>query len=676
MVIAVDTAPLDPGALLADLTPAQRRAVESEASPLCILAGAGSGKTRVLTRRIAYRLAAGTADPRHVLALTFTRRAAGELGDRLRSLGVRERLTAGTFHAVAYAQLRQYWADRGQVAPQLLDRKTRLLVRLVAGRPEVAAAPLAELAAEIEWASARLVGPEQYPAVAESLGRRPPVSAAAMAALIARYQSEKVRRGLADFDDLLSRCAHALEHDPAFAAVQRWRWRHVFVDEFQDVNPLQYRLLTAWLGERPDVCVVGDAHQAVYGWNGADPQLLTRLPDRWPGTEVVHLDDNHRCTPQVVAAGAAVLGTSDGRLRSSRPDGLATAVRAYPDDGAEAHGVVAEIVGRHDAGIAWSQMAVLVRTNAQVSVLEGACRAAQVPYRLAGARPLLDDPDIQTIVADIRQRRSEPFACVAADLAHRCEGADASTAAVFGIAAGLAADFQRMEPRPTVDAFVSWLGPATSRDRSDQGPPGLSISTFHRAKGLEWQAVWVAGLEDGLVPIVHARTPEAEAEERRLLYVALTRAGDELHCSWARERTFGDRLFPRRPSPWLAALSAPGTGEDGGVVPPEGQWRPRLAAQREQLAGCRRPAATLRQAQVADADPAVVDALRAWRAGAARLAGIPAHVVLHDATLAALATRRPATADDLLAVPGLGAVKVARYGAVLLDLVAAHQVSA
>jgi DNA helicase II / ATP-dependent DNA helicase PcrA len=705
-------------ALLADLTPSQRRAVESEASPLSILAGAGSGKTRVLTRRIAYRMTTGTADPGHVLALTFTRRAAGELGDRLRALGVRERLTAGTFHGVAYAQLRQYWADRGQPAPHLLDRKTRLLARLVAGRPDVAGVPLVELAAEIEWASARLITPERYPAESEAAGRRPPVGSDAMASLMARYETEKVRRRVADFDDLLSRCAHALEHDPAFAAVQRWRWRHVFVDEFQDVNPLQYRLLTAWLGSQPDVCVVGDPNQAVYGWNGADSSLLTRLPDRWPGTEVIRLDDNHRCTPQVVAVAAAVLGDSGSSARSSRPDGAPSVVRAYPDDQAEAHGVVAELRQRRATGLPWSQMAILVRTNAQVALLEMACRSAQVPYRLAGARPLLDDPDIQAILADLGRRRGDLFALVAADLA-RLAGGDEDAAAVGDseaersavpadgadsgdgrsvgprgawpaapeptvaqrtiaarTVADLAADFQRMEGRPTVDGFLSWLGPATSRDRIDDGPAGVTISTFHRAKGLEWHTVWVTGLEEGLVPIVHAQTQQAAMEERRLLYVALTRAGDELHCSWARRRTFGDRPVARNPSPWLALLAGGASGYEAPQITPDALWRRRLADQRDQLAGCRRPGSGLRDAQVAAADPGVVDALRAWRAAAARAAGVPAHVVLHDATLAAVATQRPATADQLLDVPGLGPVKVSRYGAVLLDLVAAHRASA
>jgi DNA helicase-2/ATP-dependent DNA helicase PcrA len=654
---------VDLAALVSDLTAAQRRAVESDASAVCILAGAGSGKTRVLTRRVAYRVATGSADAAHILTLTFTRRAAGELAERLRDLGMRERLTAGTFHAVAYAQLRQYWADRGERPPQLLDRKARLLARLVPERGEMDRIPLADLAAEIEWASARLISADRYPAEAEAARRRLAVSPEAVAALLARYQTEKRRRGLVDFDDLLARCAEALERDPTFGAAQRWRWRHLFVDEFQDLNPLQYRLLMAWLGPSPDVCVVGDANQAVYGWNGADVGLLSRLPECWPGVEVIHLDDNHRCSPQVVAAASRVLGSEARPRRSARPDGPPALVRSFADEVCEARGVVAEVAERRAAGMAWEQMALLVRTNAQIVPFELACRGAKVPYRVAAAQPLLEDPAVRALVGQLEARRAEPFSVVVADLKQLARSGDDQQMTAVRTLVALAEDYRRLETVPTVAAFLSWLAPATSADRVDVGAPGVTLSTFHRAKGLEWAAVWVAGLEAGLVPIAHAQTGEALAEERRLLYVAVTRAGDELRCSWAESRTFGERSMPREPSPWVAAIAGPATDGASGN---DGSWRQRLAGPRDQLARCRRPGSRRGEEL---ADPGVVDALRAWRAGAARAAGVPAHVVLHDATLAAVAVRRPATAEDLLRVPGLGAVKVARYGEVLLDVV-------
>lgn len=254
---------------------------------------------------------------------------------------------------------------------------------------------------------------------------------------------------------------------------------------------------------------------------------------------------------------------------------------------------------------------------------------------------------------------------VAADLAHRPEPFDAGTPEGADAAArarqalsDLAGDYQRQETSPTVDGFLSWLAPATSRDRADRGHGGVTISTFHRAKGLEWRAVWLAGLEEGLVPIAHADSPDALAEERRLLYVAMTRAGDELRCSWAAQRTFGERPLPRTPSPWLRAVAnaAPEATAD---------WRQGISDQRQQLARCRRPGPRRPEDQ---ADPGIIDALRAWRANTARAAGVPAHVVLHDATLAALAVRRPTSEEDLLTVPGLGALKVTRYGATLLDV--------
>ncbi|MEA3078566.1 MAG: ATP-dependent helicase UvrD/PcrA, partial [Actinomycetota bacterium] len=294
--------------LLAGLNAAQHDAVTTGAAPLCILAGAGSGKTRVLTRRIAYRVHEGTADAEHVLALTFTRKAAGELRSRLGQLGVRGQVVAGTFHAVAYAQLRRRWADRGEQAPALLDRKVRIIAPLLGRpRPGTAAVQAADVAGEIEWAKARMVPPSQYEVEAERAGRTPPLSPAEMASIYERYEAEKKKRGRVDFDYMLARCAHALDTDEEFAATQRWRFRHLFVDEFQDVNPVQFSLLKGWLGDRPDLCVVGDPNQAIYSWNGADPTLITKLATRIPGTETVTLEHNYRSTPQVVATANRIL---------------------------------------------------------------------------------------------------------------------------------------------------------------------------------------------------------------------------------------------------------------------------------------------------------------------------------------------------------------------------------
>lgn len=679
--------------MLDGLTEAQRRAVITPASPLCIQAAAGSGKTRVLTRRIAYRVATGAASPEHILALTFTRKAAGELTSRLGSLGVRVEVTAGTFHALAFAQLRQHWRDGGQPAPTLLDRKVRLLGQLVAGRPQVADAPLSELATEIEWAKARLIGPDRYEDAVAATGRTPPVPAGAVASLYARYETEKQRRRLADFDDLLSRCAEAMERDAGFAAAQRWRWRHLFVDEFQDVNPLQFRLVLAWLGQGSDLCVVGDVNQAIYGWNGADPALFQTLPERWPTTEVIRLDANHRCTPQVVATAAAVLGSGGTDLRSSRPDGPLPAIRSYADDRAEAHGVAGELRRAHAAGMAWSQMAVLMRTNAQAPVFEEALRAAQVPYRVASGDGVLDHKAVRAVLGRLAKRPAGPFAMVAADLeaiaaaeidegapaqsgsvSGTDPGADERRAALVGLAA-LARTYERADQQPTTEGFLDWLragsGESSGNPRGAAG--AVTLSSFHRAKGLEWLAVWVTGLERGLVPNGHAVTPAAQAEERRLLYVALTRAEQELHCSWSQHRDFGGRAVPREPSPWLDLIAQAGINAAGdpGCDATE-LSRQRLRLERDRLERSR----PRRGARCPDADPAIVEALRAWRSRAARAAAVPPYVLLHDVTLAALAAARPSTIEELTAVPGMGQVKATRYGSTLLAVMADQRASA
>jgi DNA helicase-2/ATP-dependent DNA helicase PcrA len=669
------------GHLLAGLTPAQRAAVTSDAAPLCVLASAGAGKTRVLTRRIAYRVHTGTAELKHTLAVTFTRKAAGELQDRLRQLGLRQHVSAGTFHALASAQLHRWWADRGQQPPALLDRKARLLAPLVSSRPQLGGVPVVDLAGHIEWAQARLIPPAQFEAAARAAGRALPVPAGAIGSLYARYQDEKVRRGLVDFDDLLARCADAMESDPAFAAVQRWRWRHLFVDEFQDLNPLQHRLLTAWVGPSTDLCVVGDPHQAVYGWNGADPGLLAQVPARWPSTEVLYLDDNHRCTPQIVAAAAAVLGADGTRLRSAADDGPPAEVRAYPTDTAEAHGIAAGLRAASEQGRRWASLAVLTRTNAQLITIQEALTAARVPFWSPAQSALLQDPLVIGMLDEVRRSPRAPMQAVLADLAERAGEFQAGNGAQSGdegqsllsVLTELAGLFRRQVPDGIAAHWLAWLPSALSDDPRGPWPSdAVTLCSFHRAKGLEWDEVWVAGLERGLVPIGRATSAAAEAEERRLLYVALTRASATLHCSWARQRTFGTGSAPREASPWLELIRAasgdtrPGDEE----APPPANWRRRLHAQREQLGdrGASYPAGLRLPAGWPDPDPEVVGALQAWRASAARAAGIPAYVVLHDATLAALASRRPRTTEELLAVPGLGPVKAGRYGPTLLSL--------
>ncbi len=670
--------------LLDGLDPSQREAVVSEAAPLCILAGAGSGKTRVLTRRIAHRVTAGSAEASRTLVLTFTRKAAGELRSRLQSLGVRDQVAAGTFHGIAYTQLRRRWADRGELAPTLLESKVRLLAPLVQRARDKSRNPAlvhaGDLATEIEWAKARMVSPPRYEEAADVSGRRLQFPLATMAGIYQRYEDDKRRKRMVDFDDLLAGCVQALESDSEFAAGQRWRFHHFFVDEFQDVNPVQFRLLRAWLGDRLDLCVVGDPNQAIYAWNGADPMLLREFPQHFPGAQVLHLDHNHRSTPQVVSAAAAVLGPGQVRPRAIRPDGPPPVVRRFQTDEAEARGIARILRRAHGPGVGWGRMAVLARTNAQLVVVEEHLRAAGVPSRLSGDGSLLRQAEVKAALAQMRRSGAgSTFTSRLSDVETMAMESGALEADAGGeerrlnlqTLVRLGRDYATLDPAGSVDGFLAWLRASGRGEGPQQGSDAVELTTFHRAKGLEWPVVVVAGLENGLVPIGRARTPEAEDEERRLLHVALTRALDEVHCTWAEHRTFASRTIARSPSPYLelveAAIATMAPGADNGPV----AIPPRLRAQRDVLRERRHGASSGGRSTVeGEAAQSALATLRAWRSATARASGVPAFVIFHDATLGALAEARPSTRAELLALPGLGAVKAERYGDTLLALLA------
>jgi DNA helicase-2/ATP-dependent DNA helicase PcrA len=494
------------------LTLAQREAIESEEPLLCVVAGAGAGKTRVLTLRVARRVRAGSIEPDRTLVTTFSRKAAEELRTRLWSLGV-SGVKAGTFHRTALGLLHEHRELRGRPQPTLLPDRRRLLAEVTTGDARRTRA----LDSEIGWAKARLVSPDQYQAEAKRHRRRSGMSAEQVADAFARYEAERSKRRLLDFDDLIVACADALAGDSEFADSIRWRTRHLFVDEMQDVNPAQFRLLTAMLADEPDLFVVGDPNQSVYGFNGADPTLLDRLPEILRGTKVIRLDENHRCTPQVVAVATAVLreGGAFGTMgkvvlpATTRVDGPVPQIVSHATDDDEAAWAVSRAKMSRTPGRTWSSIAVLTRTNAQLAKVQEAMDRARVPSSIAGA-------DLGP-ASDLR-----------GDSGRR--GADAD------------ADADADQPdRPETP---------TDRDR-------VVLTTFHRAKGLQWPTVLVLGLSEGLMPIASAQTPAAVDEERRLLYVALTRSEEELWCSWsarAGAETGSGARSGRGPSPWLAPI--------------------------------------------------------------------------------------------------------------------------
>jgi DNA helicase-2/ATP-dependent DNA helicase PcrA len=666
-----ETRPNDLPDVLQGLNPAQREAVVSEAAPLCILAGAGSGKTRVLTRRVAWRVREATADPRHVLVVTFTRKAAGELAARLSALGVRDQVASGTFHALAYAQLRRRWADGGQRPPTLLERKVRLLGPLLPRGRNATVQPV-DVATEIEWAKAQMIGPERYEQAASLAARKPPLPPGTIASIYDQYEHEKRRRGLVDFDDLLLLCARALETDREFAAGQRWRFRHLFVDEFQDVNPAQFRLLQGWRGERADLCVVGDPNQGIFSWNGADVGFLTAFPQHFPGATVLRLDDNYRSSPEILAVANAVLG-HDARLRANRPTGVAPTVTCHPSDRDEAHAVARALRSRRSAGVPWSHQAVLTRTNAQLVVFEAALRAAQVPYRVKGRGAFLDQPEVRQALIELRrQPAGTPLLSAITDIDELLvgDGVEARRHELEALVR-LGREHAASDPAATIASFGAWLVATVRGDEPERAGDAVTLATFHAAKGLEWPVVFLAGVERGLVPIGHADSADERAEERRLFYVAVTRAERELHCSWAERRTFGSRTHTRTPSPWLeaveATLRALAEGGDGT------EWRRHVHEGRATLARAGARAGRSTRLEVGThADPAVYQALRTWRSATARASGVPAFVIFHDTTLAAVAEAKPRDRRSLLALPGMGPVKANRYGDELLAVVAEH----
>lgn len=601
--------------LLSGLDAAQREAVTTSAAPLAIVAAAGSGKTTVLTRRIAYRVTTGTAIARHVLALTFTRDAASELKRRLRRLELRDPIEAGTFHSVALRLLRDRALARNQPPPQVANDRLRL-VRECITELKLRVDPHQALA-DIDWARARMVEPRRYEQACRSERRRSGVPAARYVELLEAYERLKHRRGVVDFDDLLSHTRRALQTDIPWAEGVRWRYRHLFVDEAQDLNPLQTAVLEALRDHRLDLCLVGDPRQAIYGWNGADHTTLSEVQARYPGITVVALTTNYRCSPQVVRAAAAALKASGqfDDTSSMQAEGPSVQVVNHADEMAEAEAIVRHVRGllHHQPG---HRLAVLSRTNEQVTVLQRAFAAHGIPTeRTAGRSPL----DLAVRDASRCSNREQ--------LATWVDGALADS---DPIAHRVAEEADRFLTSGEPGTFTTWLDLHSPFDDLDEGPAAdaVALLTFHAAKGREWWGVVVAGAEEGLVPHGSAASAEQLAEEARLFYVALTRAERHLMVTHSDRR--GSRAVA--PSRWLAAVADTAV-HDEPVPPPPGLPH-------------------------APADP--MSPYREWRAAIARVSGQPDRSVCNDRVLRSLRDEPPVTALELAARLGITETAAAR----------------
>jgi DNA helicase-2/ATP-dependent DNA helicase PcrA len=622
-----------------------------------------------------------------VLAVTFTARAAGEMRTRLRALGV-SGVQARTFHAAALRQLRYFWPRVvGGPQWQLVEGKLRI-VGHAAGRARMGtdAATLRDLAGEIEWAKASLVAPAEYPAVVARLRRDVPGPAEQVAAVYAGYEEAKNAAELLDFDDLLLHVAGALEGHADIAQEFRDRYRCFVVDEYQDVTPLQQRVLDAWLGERDDLTVVGDANQTIYTFAGASPKHLLEFPRRFPEAVVVRLQRDYRSTPQVVGCANTLIGAARDRpagtrlrLIGQRPAGPDPDFTEHDDEVAEAAAVATRIRRMVADGVPPSEIAVLFRVNAQSETYEQALTEAGVPYQVRGGERFFHRPEIRRAMSVVRMAGAGTGALVddvravlaPVGLTPDPPGGAAQRAQWESLLAlvELAEELAGVEPEADLRRFAAEL-----ETRADAAHPptvqGVTLASLHAAKGLEWDVVFLVGLVDGTLPIQHAEGDEhAIEEERRLLYVGITRARRQVLLSWALSRQPGGARRRRR-SRFLYGLvpehhpaSRIALGERGGA-------KPRCRVCGSPLVGV--DALKLRRCGdcPSDVDTELLDRLRSWRSDEARDQQVPAYVVFTDATLTAIAEHRPVDRAALVGIPGIGSRKLDRYGAAVLALVA------
>ena len=663
-------APMSADEILEALDPEQRQVAVALHGPVCVLAGAGTGKTRAITHRIAYGVRVGAYNPQSVLAVTFTARAAGEMRHRLRTLGAAG-VQARTFHAAALRQLSYFWPQVvGGQLPGIVDQKAQLVGRAArAAGLSVDRLAVRDLAAEIEWAKVSLVAADDYVRVAADAGRPTPagIERPLVVDVMRSYEDIKTDAVVVDFEDILLLLADMIGRHHEVGDQIRRQYRHFVVDEYQDVSPLQQYLLDQWLGGRRELCVVGDPAQTIYSFAGASPSHLLSFGRRYDDATVVRLVRDYRSTPQVVSLANGLMqqrgASSTGvELVAQRPSGPAVGFHAYSDDPAEAAGVADRIDALIAAGTPASEIAILYRTNSQSEELEDALASRGIGYLVRGGQRFFDREEIKramlllrgAAVAPSTERLGYVTRETVTDVGWSEEPPAARGAvrerwdalqALVDLADAFDADVEAATGAgASMRDFVEHLA---ERATAQHAPvvDGVTLSTIHAAKGLEWDAVFIIGLSEGLLPISLADTDEAIEEERRLLYVGITRAREHLHLSFARARREGGKATRKR-TRFLE------------------RWWPDAMPPKRHVS----PKRTIHDL---DADAAhLFEALKAWRLEHANEQSKPAFTVLVDTSLIAIAQRRPSTLGELASVPGIGASKLDKYGAEILRIVA------
>ncbi|MET1038819.1 MAG: ATP-dependent DNA helicase UvrD2 [Aeromicrobium sp.] len=672
--------------LLTGLDPEQREVALALRGPVSVVAGAGTGKTRAITHRMAYGVATGVYKPTEVLAVTFTTKAANEMRVRLRDLGAGG-VQARTFHSAALRQARYFWPHvYGGEFPEVTQSKFPLVAEAMRRLNQRADTPLLrDLSSEIEWAKVSNIAPTAYAAAAGPARREvADLDPGQVANVLATYEEVKRDRGRIDMEDILLVTAAILADDERIAATVRQQYRWFVVDEFQDVNPLQSTLLDLWLGGREDICVVGDPRQTIYSFAGASPQILTSFARRHEGAQRIELVRNYRSTPQVVAAANAVFtrsATTDGvRLQSQQEPGDPVSYIGYSDELAEANAVASEIALLHRRGVPYREMAILFRINAQSEAFEEALGEHGIPYTMRGATGFFNRAEVRQAVTLLRGSarggegesnlvddvRAIFSAMGHTDLPPTGSGAVRDRWESLHASVSMATDLAEADPKADMTAMVADLDRRIEQAHAPASD-GVTLATLHSAKGLEWDAVFCVGMHEGMMPSVHADTPAMVEEERRLFYVGVTRARHDLMISWAAARKPGGRGH-RQATRFLDPLL------------PANHSARQVSSQARQrkVAKCRvcntvLAVADRKLGRCADCpatyDEELYETLRSWRKEQATEQGKPAYVIFTDATLQSIAETKPTDVGALAKVPGIGPSKIEQYAESVLEMV-------
>ena len=566
------------------MTESQFDAVRSDTRHLRILAGAGTGKTRVLTHRIAYQINAIRIEPEHSLCLAFTNKAANEIKRRMGQMGEASLVETGTFHSIAYRQVKARWKDLGiRDEPDLISNRGRYLSRILPKSFNNTEHNF--ILSEISWATARRISADDYISEAGNAGRLDIIPFASVAEYFRKYSELKRKENFIDFDDIIQLAIEFLAEDPNYAEARHWKFRDLFVDEFQDVNPLQFALLQAWLGPASSLTVVGDPCQAIYSWNGADSRFLNNFEKYFPDSQTITLKDNFRSSPEILALSSSILPTMES-LNPKMQSGRLPTIRAELNEYEEARSVASLVKELAIGNITLGDQAVLVRTHAQIPPIAEVFKDQDIKFRVAS-------------------------------------DSESGTGAGSG----------------------------------DE----VEILTLHAAKGLEWKIVHLCGVEEGFHPIAHANTELALGEERRLFFVGLTRAEEELHISWARNRSLGSKRS-RKPSTYIKELS-----NLLDPTPFKFVSDTKVLSQRIRAFLSSRNV-TDHQRNTTDREKSCADKLDSMRRNIAKTNDSKPEIVLSDDAIAALVSIKPKSIQDLDKIPQVSSVVIDRFGEQIIEI--------